>query len=165
MWPSLGSCLCSFQKCLESLIRGSLHLVNFGAAFEDFECRHAVDSASLRNFGSCVDIALHHDELWEFCHLCYKNWANTLAWWAPSGSEVNDEGLVATLQCVELVHGFDVVFVVCHCENLVKLKIDYKRNLADLFYTARCHDLTSQKYLQRLIIDDDAKKSRKILRA
>ena len=80
--------------------------MNFVASFVELECWHAIDSASLSCLSICINVNLDKggivsDLLRELSEL----WGDHLAWWAPSGGEVNDDKLLVLEGFIEFGFG------------------------------------------------------------
>ena len=101
------------EQVNEALVAGALHFLDFLTTLIDLESGHALDAGSLSDVSSCVDIDLLHDELGVIRDVAFVDRTDTLAGRAPGGSEVDDEGLVAVLESLEVSHTRDVH--VAHC--------------------------------------------------
>ena len=93
---SIDRSLFSFvDKALDALFAGTLELVNLLAVLVELESRHALDSGGLGSLTVGVDINLPHgDRIGVLASHALEDWTDSLARWAPAGSEVDDEGLL-----------------------------------------------------------------------
>ena len=116
------SCFGSIEKLGETLVASTFHLLDLLAVLIDLEGGHALDACSLGGFRVSVYIDLLHSDLGIFGDLCYIDGSNSLARRAPTGGEIDNEGLSASScsngrieVCKSCEHDISVV---CHRESL-----------------------------------------------
>ena len=89
----LSSSLVLCDKLFELLFGGTSELFNFDTTLVDFESGHGLNAGGLSSLSIGVDINFLHGERGVGLGGCDEDGSDHLAWGAPRGGEVNQQGL------------------------------------------------------------------------